>query len=321
MDKSFLYFVIFPNYNYLKIGKANNIDIRMQGLRHLWGDIDYENSYCLELPLNKVFKIEKALHNLLDDFKIKELSGDGSTEIFSLTVLDAALAFIDLYIKQQGDLKLVKGISKNSFSVGGVKKIKLEKHTGKRKLHRLLTSVKKNVNLYNQNINNLDRALQFLFDHYDCIEYQYVENNKCIDFYMKINVITYRDKNSLNMMETRTIKANNHVVNIDIYNLSTLFSSGWQCSNSLEIFDIFWHGGIFQFKSDIRKENEGDVDAIFKFSYSFSKTEEKTLYVGSNPQITAVSMFYENIIKMPKKSPCLGNQDLITKYNEYTHRF
>lgn len=328
MSKSFLYFVIFNNCNYLKIGKSNNIENRMIKIRHLWGDIDYENSYCLELPTSKVFKIEKALHNLLDDFKIKDISGDGYTEMFSLDVLETALAFINMYIKQQGDLKLVKGISKNIFLESSIKRKRIEKYTGAKKRHRVLNSIKKEINSYSENINYLHKALQFFLTHYDCIEYQYFENEKSIDFYIKIYETkknnTYINRHYSKLMKLNSkhhyIKIAGHVVNADPKDLFCVFYAFRDnFDNSLKIFDTHKMVNVFDFNRTIKKETKYSTEGIFKFSYSFSENAKNNVNISHNHQIAAITMFYNNILKMPTKSPCLHNDDLIQIYNSYNY--
>lgn len=341
MDKSFLYFVIFPNYKYLKIGKSNNIENRMLSIRHLWGDIDYENSYYLELPTSKVFKIEKALHNLLDDFKITNISGDGYTEIFSLDVLDTAISLIEMYAKQQGDLKLVKGIPKTRIAVE--KNVKIKEIPLKKKTHRVIETFKefKEDSLsFIENINYLEKSLRFFFNNHYYLEYQYSVNEAKIDFYVKVyrTDLCKQDKplryGRLLKLNSRYhyIKIKNHVVKADPRELFCIFD---KLKQSTKFFDSSIGNSIFYFDSSIKREKKDSTEAIFKFSYaiindldknfrdsvfSIDDIEKKSKFMHYQI-VSGLTMFYNNILKMPKKSPSLINEDLIQKYNNYQHGF
>lgn len=59
-----------------------------------------------------VFRLERALHYLLDEFDASESAGDGRTELFQLDALPVALQHLNLYIgsKEPGSFQLMKGI-------------------------------------------------------------------------------------------------------------------------------------------------------------------------------------------------------------------
>ena len=108
--KSYLYVITFPEKRVFKIGKADDIRQRINRLTGWWGQPDYENSYHLMIDRNKVHHLEKSLHHMMDEYKVEFDCGDGKTELFSMDVLDIALKYIDVYLMDKPDIKVVKGI-------------------------------------------------------------------------------------------------------------------------------------------------------------------------------------------------------------------
>lgn len=315
MKKSFLYFVIFPKFQYLKIGKSDNIENRMLGIKKYWGDIDYENSYYLCLPTEKVFKIEKALHNLLEKYKIKNISGDGFSEIFDLQVLDSALSLIEIYSQLEGDIKLVKGIPKNKL----IKKTKkTENITGKSRKKRVLEKLSDNISKYLDNILYVEKSLEFFFKHYDYIEYQYEINNNNLDFYIRCYRTDYIHKKNTFICLSKIlkfdskfhfIKINNHSIKVDpaeLFNVFYYFET-----------DVNFFSPKKIIKFETKKFNINSRDSIFKFSYNLSDNEEK---IDPN-LIKVLTLLRINVEKMPKKSPLLQCKDLIEEFKKYEYKF
>lgn len=107
-----LYLIIFPDRARLKIGKADDVHVRIQALKRWWGAADYQASYYLEAPLDVVFRLEKSLHFLLAHYAAPEDIGDGKSELFLVDALDIAIKHIDLYCSAiPGKYILSKGLS------------------------------------------------------------------------------------------------------------------------------------------------------------------------------------------------------------------
>ena len=92
-----------------KIGKASDIESRYHQLKKHYS-FNLANSYSIEVPDNEVFKLEKTLHFLFDEYRIKDLpQAEGSTEFFKLDCLNDVLSMLDKISKQK-DLIIEKGI-------------------------------------------------------------------------------------------------------------------------------------------------------------------------------------------------------------------
>jgi hypothetical protein len=109
---AYLYLLVFPAKNVVKVGKAIDILNRLATLKRWWGEPDYDASYCVKAEESLVFRLERALHCFLDEFDAAENSGDGRTELFRVEALPIALRHLELYIssKKPGSYELTKGI-------------------------------------------------------------------------------------------------------------------------------------------------------------------------------------------------------------------
>jgi hypothetical protein len=116
-----------------KIGKASDIESRYHQLKKHYS-FNLANSYSIEVPDNEVFKLEKTLHFLFDEYRIKDLpQAEGSTEFFKLDCLNDVLSMLDKISKQK-DLIIEKGIMLRPKLVESKKNIKLKKTKRKAKL-------------------------------------------------------------------------------------------------------------------------------------------------------------------------------------------
>lgn len=112
MARSNLYLVVFPEKRVVKIGKANDVLKRLECLRRWWGEPDHAASYRMEADEAAVFRIEKALHCLLDAHAVPFDDGDGRTELFAEEALGHALTHIETFLtlNPSAGLVLEKGI-------------------------------------------------------------------------------------------------------------------------------------------------------------------------------------------------------------------
>lgn len=82
-QKEYVYILATKNGNSYKIGKANNVLIRMEQLNKHW-DFDIEESYVIETEYDNSYNIERILHRVLRNYRIKNNDKkDGYTEFFS----------------------------------------------------------------------------------------------------------------------------------------------------------------------------------------------------------------------------------------------
>jgi len=108
-----LYILVYPEKSAIKIGKADDVGNRIATLRSYWGEIDYAASYLLEIDVDTVFKLEKALHCFLQSSTMNYQTGDGKTEFFSIDTLEQAVELTTRYLElNPGTTKLKKGIQK-----------------------------------------------------------------------------------------------------------------------------------------------------------------------------------------------------------------
>jgi len=113
-----IYLLIYPELKAFKLGKADNVFSRACSLKKWWGEPDYLSSSSLDLDAGLVFKFEKGLHLLLDQFSMNFEEGDGKTEFFSLDAYNDAVEYINIYIKSNKlSSQLVKGIDKPTVSL------------------------------------------------------------------------------------------------------------------------------------------------------------------------------------------------------------
>lgn len=107
-----LYLLVFPARKVVKVGKAVDIVNRLTALKRWWGEPDFDASYYVTADVSMVFRLERALHCLLDAFDASESAGDGRTELFRLDALPVALQHLNLYIgsKEPESFQLMKGI-------------------------------------------------------------------------------------------------------------------------------------------------------------------------------------------------------------------
>lgn len=183
-ETTHLYLMVFPDKQLLKVGKANDIFLRGQTLKRWWGAPDYGQSYHLKAPEALIFKLEKALHLFLDRYTSDEPMGDGKTEIFSLDALDRALAVIEMYRSDAGQMvELKKGVE---LPVVAVTPIRVQK-----RLHERLTQKSAKVSgdavRLVQQFGRINRLLIMLHRRQGRIAYEYDITDEAIHFRVRLN--------------------------------------------------------------------------------------------------------------------------------------
>lgn len=165
---SYLYLLLFPATKMIKVGKANNIYNRIQSLKRLWGEVDYENSYRVALPQSEVFKLEKMLHFLLAKYQIGINAGDGYTELFSFEALEHAIKHIHYVIEHDViNAQLQQGIEKPQLRPG---KSVAHHHRKMKKQSDVMIS---NFIRVTEQFSRINRLLLILLHKHDRLNYQY----------------------------------------------------------------------------------------------------------------------------------------------------
>lgn len=166
-----LYLLVFPEHGIMKVGKADDINNRIQSLRRWWGEVDYESSYYLLAPEDVVFKLEKSLHFLLSSFSVSFEEGDGRTELFSEDALDIAIKHIDLYCSASSELKgLTKGVPRPALPVAASKRRRRNKYA---KYSQMSKSLARGVSRIAKKFDYINRLLVILLRKQSRIAYQY----------------------------------------------------------------------------------------------------------------------------------------------------
>lgn len=170
---SYLYLLLFPATKMIKVGKANNIYTRIQSLKRVWGEVDYENSYRVALPQSEVFKLEKVLHFLLAKYQVGINAGDGYTELFSFEALEHAIKHIHYAIEHDViNAQLQQGIEKPQLHPG---KSVAHHH---RKIKKQSDAMIRNFIEVTEQFSRINRLLLILLLKHDRLIYQYdIEDN------------------------------------------------------------------------------------------------------------------------------------------------
>ena len=168
-NPSYLYILVFPESNAIKIGKSNDIHNRISTLKHFWGEVDYQKSYQLSAPENIVFKLEKSLHFFLSSYTAQRGSGDGYTELFELEALDMAIRHIELYLGSGAiPSSLTRGISIPGKQPTMKKRVNKYRHLNV-KNHKLIDSI---IDIANKT-KKINRLLIILIRRNRYFQYQY----------------------------------------------------------------------------------------------------------------------------------------------------
>ncbi|HDF2366298.1 TPA: GIY-YIG nuclease family protein [Morganella morganii] len=114
MSDSYVYVLVYPDLNAIKVGKADVILNRVQQLSH-WGRPDYEKSYQIKVDKSDVYKLEGALHLVLSPFKKKMNKNDGYTEFFEISALKEIERIEHIFPLVKSAINFEKDINKLSL--------------------------------------------------------------------------------------------------------------------------------------------------------------------------------------------------------------
>lgn len=112
-NKSSVYLLILKEKPFFKIGKADDIIRRMLELQRVWGSFDLDKSIEIRCEATQVLKIEKTLHSIFFDHKLKmDKKLDGHTEWFDVSCFDAVVDMVKSIKTQNSNIyKITQGIS------------------------------------------------------------------------------------------------------------------------------------------------------------------------------------------------------------------
>lgn len=228
-----LYLIAFPQKNILKVERSEKINNRLNDFIPFWGEVDYENSYCLHGSASEVLKLDKALNTFLAHYKNDYTIIEETVSVFKIEALDLAIKHINMYLDSQPEKKSVflKGLEKrekNFITKDNNKHKEIFKET--KKVKTLLDSNKANITKANI-LNNLS----FIFlKNKDKYQYQYdydkndiilriqaanlKERNQLLSIFHKIEkklTLSYLNDNEyVNISIIQSIKTNNDLIQI-----------------------------------------------------------------------------------------------------------
>ncbi len=178
-----IYLLIYPKLKAFKIGKADNIANRIHNLKKYWGEPKYIDSLYLEIDTKFVFKLEKSLHTLLEQFSMNFSEGDGKSEFFSIEALSDAIDYIKIFIRSNKlSTELVKGIDEPIIKFKRSPQSDLNS-SNKRDWYyqRHNSASKRTLSRFKHNLNNLEAVLRvntLLIKYRDRISYDIVINEE-----------------------------------------------------------------------------------------------------------------------------------------------
>lgn len=182
-NTSHVYVLVYPKLKAYKIGKANDVNNRINSLSKHWGDVDYQESYTITVPQSEVFNVEKSLQNLLFEHKLLFKYGDGKNEFFKLDSLNVALSFIKLFNENTSQCKLQKGVVKPAVKSDAGNITHLNGYDLKRrKFHNRFAKTKVSLNDFTIKLNHMVRAFDTLFKFPTKIQYQFEITDHSINF-------------------------------------------------------------------------------------------------------------------------------------------
>lgn len=110
---SYVYMLVAQDHKKFKIGKADDIHKRIQTLQNTWNQFDLNKSLQIKCKKNDVYKIEKTLHFIFENWNIDiQEKQDGYTEWFDINCFEEAKNMIlsILNAKSQDKIELIEGI-------------------------------------------------------------------------------------------------------------------------------------------------------------------------------------------------------------------
>lgn len=98
--QSYVYILINDNRDMYKIGKTDNLNLRIETLMKYWGKFNLKDSFAIKCDRDYAFKLESLLQNLMTDNKYEFItdidnSKDGFSEFFKIESLPLLIEFIN----------------------------------------------------------------------------------------------------------------------------------------------------------------------------------------------------------------------------------
>ncbi|MCT7596084.1 GIY-YIG nuclease family protein [Aliarcobacter butzleri] len=95
--KGYVYLLVSEDQKSFKIGKANEVNVRIDQLSKHW-NFDLNSSYVIETDFNNTLNLERLLQRSLAYFKVEIFAKkDGYTEFFDIKGLDYILKYEDFF--------------------------------------------------------------------------------------------------------------------------------------------------------------------------------------------------------------------------------
>ncbi len=235
-----IYLLIYPKLKAFKIGKADNIANRIHNLKKYWGEPTYIDSLYLEIDTKFVFRLEKSLHTLLEQFSMNFNEGDGKSEFFSIEALSDAIDYIKIFIRSNKlSAELVKGIDEPIIKSKRSPQSDLNS-SNKRDWYyqRHNSASKRTLSSFKDNLNNLEAVLRvnaLLIKYRDRISYDIVINEEyCFLTLYNRKVIAFI------LMNRLSFKKENFSRGFDFFNMGLSVretQGGCRLTILLDIFD------------------------------------------------------------------------------------
>lgn len=191
MDMTNLYLLIFPASGLIKVGKADDVHVRIQTLQRTWGAVDYAASYYLRVPKKKIFNLEKALQCFLEQHAASFTDGDGKTELFSIAALQPALEHLQLFCSTNPEAyQLVCGIPYQLLPTPQAKK-------RRRQRDRLLLKSRAMVGTVSElteKFGRINRLLTILYRRQSRIPFEYGADDNGICFRVRSSVFAESER-------------------------------------------------------------------------------------------------------------------------------
>lgn len=277
-----LYLLHFPKINAIKIGKANNIQNRIDVLTRHWGKVDYDGSYFLEQNEKDVYKLERSLHVFLAPYKLEFDFGDGKEEMFKYEALEQVKRLMDIYLEAPGNtLALVKGVPRP------VVKTVLHQRTKLSALDRFVKQDKEallDFNNSHQQILKIHKLVHFWINHHERIKYQYsFESDE------------WSDSLKVTLTMDGFIKHINHTKLMNLFQFRDTMFGGLSGINTIsQGYNRKEPNGVFAFVVQLRRYNWDD---------SFVYLETVQYHIKG---------LFKVIRKLPERSPLL-TENILTE--------
>lgn len=150
---SYVYVLVYPHLQAVKIGKADNVFNRIQRLCH-WGDFDADKSFKIEVDKNNSYKLESSVHFLLSSFKKEMVFGDGFTEFFEIECYSKIIELMNLLEFKMKKINIIDNNVDKKYLSGSAFKL--------RKFENKISQYSDSLKVSASNILGLKRAIRII---------------------------------------------------------------------------------------------------------------------------------------------------------------